>query len=304
MDGSQEVDLGPALRDLPAVDYNEHLGNYSSGAQYSSSSYRRPDRGHDSLKTGSADAHSPETAGSGAGNAVRGAGSASRMLGHDKLPLPPWIEEAVPNYPNKLRWWRSAEHKATNRKPLRSWPEVQKELVETGVWDKMPEPPIATGGSRWRLSPAPQEEEQPAPAAELSRKEKSKARLVEWRKSVKEADAVALEDVGNATYLVQKSEVVRLMTVEVPKQCKCRTRDCEGHFEMVKCTTVGHGGSLVMWFRCNGDGCARSVVFHGSEYINLDRTFTSASDRFKGAEAVGFMEVVISLMNGELYHFV
>ena len=294
------IEIRDALRDLPAVNYDEHVTDYRSGAQYGSVSYRRPDHGHDSLRTGSADAHSPVTAGSGAGNEARGLGSGSRMLGRGELPAA-WIEEPVPKYPNKKRWWRSAEHKATGNKPLRSWPAVQQELVAAGTWDKVPEAPIATGGSTWRLAPAPEEDE-PPPPQDLSRKEKNRVRNVQWRKDIKEAEAIALEDVGHATYLVQKSQVVRLMTVEVRKQCKCRTRDCEGHFEMTKCTTVGHGGSLVMWFRCNGEGCARNIVFHGSEYLNLDRTFTAASDRFKGAEAVGFMEVVISLLNGELHH--
>ena len=59
-----------------------------------------------------------------------------------------------------------------NRKPLRSWPEVQKALVADGAWDKIPEAPIATGGSHWRLAQAPMEEDPPpAPAAELSRQE-------------------------------------------------------------------------------------------------------------------------------------
>ena len=59
---------------------------------------------------------------------------------------------------------------------------------------------------------------------------------------------------------------------------------------------------MIMWFRCSGEGCARTIVFHGSSYINLDRTFTSGTSRFKGTEAVGFMEVVVALLSGELYH--
>ena len=133
MNAGHLLNLGPALRELDAVDYNEHLANYSSGAQYGSVSYLRPDRGHDSLRTGTADANSPVTAGSGAGNAARGSGAGGRMLGHDELPQPPWIEEPVPNQKNKLRWWRSAEHRATGKKPLRSWKEVQLELVSSGV---------------------------------------------------------------------------------------------------------------------------------------------------------------------------
>ena len=300
MDASQCIEIRDALRDLPAVDYDEHLGSYNSGGQYGSVSYMRPDRGHGSNRTGSADAHTPVTSGRCAGNTARGLGSGGRMPGRDRLPAPPWVEEPWPNHPKKLRWWRSAEHQATGRKPYRTWRDVQMALVADGSWAEMPVTPIATGGSHWRLAPEPVAQEQSP--AELSRKEQSKARLVQWRKEIKEAEAIALEDVGSATYLVQKSQVVRLMTVEVHKQCQCRTRDCTGHFEMVKYTTVGHGGSLVMWFRCSGVSCARSIVFHGSEYINLDRTFTSASDRFKGAESAGFMEVVISLMNGELYH--
>ena len=295
---SQFIDVERQLRDLPSVDYNEHLSSFRSGAQYGSVSYKRPDKGHDSLRTGTADAHSPVTAGSGAGNAARGSGSGSRMIGREALP-DTWIEEPVPNYPSKMRWWKSAAHKATGKKPLRTWPEVQAALVAEDVWDKIPEAPIATGGSTWRLAPAPVVE---SPAVPLSKAEPSKARLVQWRRDIKEAEAIELEDVGFATYLVQKSQVVKLITIEVRKQCHCRTRGCEGHFELIKCSTVGHGGSIIMWFRCNGPGCARSIVFHGSEYLNLDRTFTSASDRFKGAEAVGFMEVVISLMNGELHH--
>ena len=56
------------------------------------------------------------------------------MLGHDKLPAS-WIEEDVPNQPGKLRWWRSAEHQATRKKPLRSWPEVMKALVDEAAVD-------------------------------------------------------------------------------------------------------------------------------------------------------------------------
>jgi hypothetical protein len=114
----------------------------AAGAQYGSVSYVRPDRIHSSLRTGTADANSPVTAGSGAGNAARGIGAGGRMLGHDALPKS-WIEEPVPNHPDKLRWWRSAEHLATRKKPLRNWPAVQRELVDTGVWDKMPEAPTA-----------------------------------------------------------------------------------------------------------------------------------------------------------------
>ena len=150
-------------------------------------------------------------------------------------------------------------------------------------------------------APAPLDQ-QPAPAAELSKREKNMARLVQWRKDRRDVELVAVEDIGLATYLVQKSQIVSLMTVEVPRQCKCRTRNCTGSFQMAKCTTVGHGGSMVMWFRCDGHACARTIVFNGSESLNLDRTFTASSNRYHSAELVGFMEVVISLMNGELFH--
>ena len=36
---------------------------------------------------------------------------------HGELPAG-WIQEPVPNYPTKLRWWRSAVHKAESMKPL------------------------------------------------------------------------------------------------------------------------------------------------------------------------------------------
>ena len=54
-----------------------------------------------------------------------------------------------------------------------------------------------------------------------------------------------------------------------------------------------------MWFRCSG--CPRSVIFHGSSQLQLDRSF--GGETGKGFfETVGLMEVITSLINGELYH--
>ena len=300
-DADGRVALG--LRDLVVPDYNEHAAHHRTyfGTRGDVVSVRPDQAAGLSCRTGSTDASTPAAHVSAAGNTARGEGSGSRMPDRDRLP-DGWIEEEVPNYPNKRRWWRSAEHQLSDSKPLRSWPAVCAELVASGVWDALPEQPR---GARSTHSLPPREPEPAAPepeAAPQTLAEKNKAKLVKWRKEIKDAEAVAMRDVGFETYLVEKAQIIKLMTVEVPKQCRCKTKDCAGHFELVKCSTKGHGGSAIMWFRCNGDGCARTVVFHGSSYINLDRTFTSASARFKGAEAVGFMEVVIALLSGELHH--
>lgn len=139
-------------------------------------------------------------------------------------------------------------------------------------------------------------------ATPMTKRDKMLARQVKWRLANKEATVVALEDAGYEVYLVEKKQIVELMSVQVPKQCRCRTPQCEGSMQLTKATTLGHGGSVVMWFRCSGLMCSRTLVFHGSSQLSLDRTFASDSSGLKSTQTVGFMEVIISLMSGELYH--
>ena len=60
------------------------------------------------------------------------------------------------------------------------------QVVADGTWTEIPVTPLATGGSTWRLAPAQEE----PPPVDLSHAEKNKARLVKWRKYIKEAKAV------------------------------------------------------------------------------------------------------------------
>ena len=292
---NERVELG--LRDLKAINYDEHASHLRSAslAQGGGALHEQPGRELSyATKTGTIGASSPAVPIAELGNEARGTGVGGRMRG--ALPAS-WIQEAVPNYPAKLRWWSDAAHKATGRKPFRTWLAVVDELKSRGQWES-PAPASEPHHSRWRL---PESRSQPAEeaAAPLDKRAKMLARQVAWRKAKKDADFVALRDVGHAVYLCERRQIVALMTVEVPKQCRCRTKGCEGRFCLTGTTTTGHGGSVVMWFRCSG--CPRSVIFHGSSQLHLDRSF--GGEMGKGFfETVGLMEVITSLINGELYH--
>ena len=114
--------------------------------------------------------------------------------------------------------------------------------------------------SRWKLPASrttPQEPTAQEPTAQepQTQREKTLARQVAWRKARKEADFVALRDVGHEVYLCERRQIVELMTVQVPRQCRCKTNGCDGKFRLTGSTTTGHGGSVVMWFRCSD--CSR-----------------------------------------------
>ena len=55
-------------------------------------------------------------------------------------------------------------------------------------------------------------------ATPMTKRDKMLARQVKWRLANKEATVVALEDAGYEVYLVEKKQIVELMSVQVPKQ--------------------------------------------------------------------------------------
>ena len=293
--GLGHIDLG--LREITPQDYNEHTSHfYTSGPRGGDEQYERSNlRALHITRTGNTVAASPATPISALGNTSRGSGVSGRMRG--ELPAG-WIQEPVPNYPMKLRWWRSAAHKAEDMKPLRSWPAVVGELKKSGQWVEpaaTPEP----AHSRWNLPASRNATPDEPPLPEKTKHEKTLARQVKWSKDKKDAEIVALRDVGHDVYLIERRQIVELMSVQLARVSKCKTKGCEGRLGLTSSTTTGHGGSVVMWFRCSG--CSRSLIFHGSSQLQVDRAF--GGETGKGLYGtVGFMEVITSLMNGELYH--
>jgi hypothetical protein len=131
---SQRVSI--CLRDLPVSDYNEHAAKLRSFTAYGSSYLSHDSTVNHSQHTGTPNSHSPAMPISADGNAARGVGTGSRMVGHDfMIEKTAWIEEQIPNQPAKQkRWWRDRAHKESGKKPVRAWPAVLAELRQRDDW--------------------------------------------------------------------------------------------------------------------------------------------------------------------------
>ena len=87
--------------------------------------------------------------------------------------------------------------------------------------------------------------------------------------------------------------------LELVRQFKCRVDGCKGHFKLVKASTVAHGGSVKLWFRCSGHGCVRQLIWCGSSCVTLPRRLGEAGEQV--VERVGFGKVVAAILSGQLY---
>ena len=260
--------LGLSLRYRPLQSLAEGAIAMSLSAPGDMCLVARREREHFSQRTGSIAAVAavqPELR-TGAGNLARGLGQGWRMLEREQLPAE-WLEEAVPEHPSKLRWWRDAAHKASNRKPLRTWPAVLAELRLLPAWV---EPAIAALAEQPAAAAAAPEAAPDAAAAALAaegraaieKAQLAKDRSAKYRQDQKCLEAVTMKDVGHEVFLIEKRQLVHLMCVQVPQTCKCKTRNCQGTFQFLKSSTDGHGGSCTMWFRCSD--CKRQLNFHRS----------------------------------------
>ena len=297
---------GLSLRSLPLQCSAEGASALSSCAPGDMCSDARREREHLSQRTSSIAAVAavrPELR-TGAGNLARGLGHGARMLGRERLPAG-WIEEAVPNHPTKLRWWRDAAHQTSNSKPLRAWPAVLAELRLLPGWT---EPTDAASAEQPAAAAAAPEAAPDAAAtalaaegrAAIERAQLAKDRSAKYRQDQKCLEAVTMKDVGHEVFLMEKRQLVHLMCVQVPQTCKCKTRNCQGTFQFLKSSTDGHGGSCTMWFRCSG--CKRQITFHRSSKVSISRVYGDLGSGKRSVEAVGFMEAVLQLMSGRLYH--
>ena len=87
--------------------------------------------------------------------------------------------------------------------------------------------------------------------------------------------------------------------LELVRQFKCRVDGCKGHFKLVQASTVAHGGSVKLWFRCSGHGCVRQLIWCGSSCVTLPRRLGEAGEQV--VERVGFGKVVAAILSGQLY---
>ena len=67
--------------------------------------------------------------------------------------------------------------------------------------------------------------------------------------------------------------------LELVRQFKCRVDGCKGHFKLVQASTVAHGGSVKLWFRCSGHGCVRQLIWCGSSCVTLPRRLGEAGEQ-------------------------
>ena len=87
--------------------------------------------------------------------------------------------------------------------------------------------------------------------------------------------------------------------LELVRGFKCRVDGCKGHFKLVQASTVAHGGSVKLWFRCSGHGCVRQLIWCGSSCVTLPRRLGEAGEQV--VERVGFGKVIAAILSGQLY---